>query len=212
MRTPGRTTTSSKRRPCSSRTGQAANLRDIPNILLGHPNPLPVSRKRLVELKARYEAHERARGVLAAGTHLDTLRQEDTYFALGERRLKLRTIDGRRGAVLVYYERQDIAGLKESDVVLYDVADPVPLKEILVRLLGIRVVVRKRREIYRYREVQVHLDEVEGLGRFLEFELPVVDTPEGIETGRARLAAMRNEFGIPDEDLVASSYSDLLAD
>ncbi|HEV8595994.1 MAG TPA: CYTH domain-containing protein, partial [Thermoplasmata archaeon] len=86
------------------------------------------------------------------------------------------------------------------------------MKEILTRVLGTHVIVRKRREIYRHKGVQVHLDEVDRLGRFLEFELAVEDTREAAEAGRAKLAAMRNEFGIPDEDLVASSYSDLLAD
>jgi len=72
--------------------------------------------------------------------------------------------------------------------------------------------VRKVREIYRHEGVQVHLDEVDRLGRFLEFELVVEDTPEAAEDGRAKLAALRALFEIPDEDLVASSYSDLLAD
>ena len=141
-----------------------------------------------------------------------TYRQTDTYFALGERRLKLRETEGGRGALLIYYERRDDVGLKESEVLLTDLADPEPLKEMLTRVLGIQVVVRKRREIYRHEGVQVHLDEVEGLGRFLEFELAVEDSAEGIQAGRATLAALREKFGIPEEDLVASSYSDLLAD
>lgn len=150
--------------------------------------------------------------MMAADDRVGTYRQTDTYFALGERRLKLRETEGRRGALLIYYERRDDVGLKESEVLLTDLLDPEPLKEMLTRVLGIQVVVRKRREIYRHESVQVHLDEVDGLGRFLEFELAVEDTPEGIEAGRARLAAMRATFAIPDEDLVASSYSDLLAD
>lgn len=171
-----------------------------------------MNRKRLVELKARCEDLERARAIVAAGEHVGTYRQTDAYFALGERRLKLRETEGRRGALLIYYERRDDAGLKESEVLLTDLPDPEPVKEMLTRVLGIQVVVRKRREIYRQGGVQVHLDEVDGLGRFLEFELAVEDSPEGIQAGRTKLAAMRATFGIPDEDLVASSYSDLLAD
>jgi len=178
---------------------------------LDHPGCVG-GRKRLVELKARFEDHERARAVLAPSGLVGTYRQADTYFALGERRLKLREIEGRRDALLIYYERRDDVGLKESEVLLCSLPEPEPVKEMLTRVLGIQVVVRKRREIYRHEGVQVHLDEVEGLGRFLEFELAVEDSPEGIEAGRTRLAAMRARFGIPDEDLVASSYSDLLAD
>ena len=171
-----------------------------------------MDRKRLVELKARYEDLDRARTIVAAGERVGTFRQVDTYFALGERRLKLRAIEGQRDAVLIYYERRDDVGLKESEVLLCALPEPEAMKEMLTRVLGIQVVVRKRREIYRHESVQVHLDEVEGLGRFLEFELAVEDSPPGIEAGRAKLAAMRGKFAIPDEDLVASSYSDLLAE
>jgi len=170
-----------------------------------------VNRKRLVELKARCEDLDGALAILAAGERVGTFRQVDTYFALGERRLKLREIEGRRDALLIYYERPDDVGLKESEVLLYTLPEPEPVKEMLTRVLGIQVVVRKRREIHRHEGVQVHLDEVESLGRFLEFELAVEDSPDGIEAGRSRLAAMRATFAIPDEDLVASSYSDLLA-
>lgn len=167
---------------------------------------------RLVELKARYEDHGKARALLHGSEHLGTHRQIDTYFALGERRLKLRQVEGRKDAQLVYYERPDRAAVKESEVLLYELADPAVLKEMLTRTLGIQVIVRKRREIYRHEGVQVHLDEVDGLGRFIEFELVVDDTAKGIEQGTAKVAALARTFGIPDEDLVAASYSDLLAD
>ena len=169
-------------------------------------------RKRLVELKARYEDLVRARAILAASEHIGTYRQTDTYFALGERRLKLREIAGRASGQLIYYERGDNPAAKESEVLLYDVPDPAILKAMLTRAFGVRVIVRKVRDIYRHEGVQVHLDEVEGLGRFLEFELAVEDEPPSIAEGKARLAALQARFAIPDEDLVASSYSDLLAE
>jgi len=169
-------------------------------------------RKRLVELKARYEDAAKARSLLAGSNHVGTFRQTDTYFSLGERRLKLREIVGRPSAQLIYYERPDEAGVRESEVLLYEAADPGVLKEMLSRAFGVRVVVRKQREIYRQKGVQVHVDDVERLGHFLEFELAVEDAPDAIEAGRAELGALQRVFGIPDEDLVASSYSDLLAD
>jgi len=169
-------------------------------------------RKRLVELKARYEDIGKARALLHASERVGAYRQTDTYFALGERRLKMREVEGSATAQLVYYERPDRPGAKESEVLLSVVPDAATVKEMLARTLGVQVVVRKRREIYRHEGVQVHLDEVEGLGRFLEFEMAVEDAAEAIERGHANLAAMRRLFDIPDEDLVASSYSDLLAD
>lgn len=171
-----------------------------------------MDRKRLVELKARYEDPGKARALLKGSEHVGTYRQTDTYFALGDRRLKLREVDGATTAQLVYYERPDEADVKESEVLLYETEDPATLREMLSRTLGVQVTVRKLRDIYRRDGVQVHLDEVDGLGRFLELELVVEDSVEGVAEGRATLAAMRVLFDIPDEDLVASSYSDLLAD
>lgn len=169
-------------------------------------------RKRLVELKARYEDLGKARALLAGSERIGIFRQTDTYFALGERRLKLRETEGREVGELIYYERPDDPDVKQSEVMLYEVPDPAVLREMLVRSIGVRAVVRKRREVYRREGVQVHLDEVEGLGRFVEFELAVEDSRTAAERGRGTLAAMRTLLGIPDEDLVASSYSDLLAD
>jgi predicted adenylyl cyclase CyaB len=169
-------------------------------------------RKRLVELKARYEDAGKARALLAGSERLFDAHQVDTYFLLGERRLKLRQVAGRPGGQLIWYERADAAAPKPSDVLLLDVADAATLKAILTRVLGVHVVVKKHREVYRHQGVQVHVDEVEGLGRFLEFEVEVEDAPDAFAEGEKRLRVLVEYFQIPEEDLVASSYSDLLAE
>ncbi|MGQ0798323.1 MAG: hypothetical protein ACT4OI_10755, partial [Methanobacteriota archaeon] len=74
--------------------------------------------KHLVELKARYEDHGKARALLRGSERLGTFRQVDTYFSLGDRRLKLRTVNGRPEGQLIYYERPDEGGVKESRVLL----------------------------------------------------------------------------------------------
>lgn len=165
--------------------------------------------KRLVELKARYEDHGKARALLAGADPVGTFAQIDTYFAVGERRLKLRSVAGRPEGQLVYYERPDAASIKESAVLLADVASADAVREILRRVMPVQAEVRKTREIYRYQGVQVHLDTVEGLGRFIEFE-KVLGSEAEREEGRAVLEALRTYFQIPKEDLMASSYSDLV--
>ena len=71
----------------------------------------------------------------------------------------------------------------------------------------VKAEVRKTREIYRVQGVQVHLDTVAGLGKFLEFEKVLTDESER-EAGREALDSLRRYFQIADEDLMASSYSD----
>lgn len=165
--------------------------------------------KRLVELKARYEDHGKARALLAGAEHLGTFRQVDTYFSLGERRLKLRSVEGRREGQLVYYERPDRGGVKASDVLLAELPDAAAVLEILRRTFPVQAEVRKTREIYRFQGVQVHLDTVQGLGKFLEFEKVVAGDAEE-KAGREQLESLARYFQIAPEDLMASSYSDLL--
>jgi predicted adenylyl cyclase CyaB len=77
----------------------------------------------------------------------------------------------------------------------------------LARILPVQAEVRKTREIFRFQGVQVHLDTVAGLGKFVEFEKVLADESER-DVARTQLESMRRYFQIPDEDLMASSYSD----
>jgi len=165
--------------------------------------------KRLVELKARYEDPGKARALLQGAESVGTFRQVDVYFSLGERRLKLRMVEGRRDGQLVYYERPDEGGVKESRVLLADLPDAAAVLEILRMTFPVQAEVRKTREIYRFQGVQVHLDDVRGLGRFIEFE-KTLTTESDRDEGRRHLETLRAYFQIPEEDLMAASYSDLL--
>lgn len=167
--------------------------------------------KHLVELKARYEDLGKARALLAGAEGLGTFRQVDTYFSVGERRLKLRAVEGRKEGQLVYYERPDQGGVKESLVLLADLPDASTVLDILRRAFPVKAEVRKTREIYRLQGVQVHLDVVQGLGKFLEFEKVVSGEAEE-KAGREQLESLSRYFQVAPEDLMASSYSDLLGE
>ena len=94
-------------------------------------------------------------------------------------------------------------------VLLASVSDAATVREMLMRVLPVKAEVRKTREIYRFQGVLVHLDVVAGLGKFLEFEKIIADDSER-EEGQTQMEALRRYFQIPEEDLMASSYSDLL--
>jgi len=184
----------------------------IQSNLLVHPAFSPrveSGAKHLVELKARYEDLGKARALLSGAEPLGTFVQVDTYFSLGDRRLKLRSLEGSKEGQLVYYERPDTSGVKESRVLLASVSDAATVREILTQVLPVKAEVRKTREMYRFQGVQVHLDSVAGLGKFLEFEKILADDSER-EEGQKTLEALRRYFQIPEEDLMGSSYSDLL--
>lgn len=123
-------------------------------------------------------------------------------------RLKLRE-EPDAAATLIAYERPDLAGNKESRYRLVEVPEPAELREALAAVLGITAVVSKARRLFIYAGVRIHLDRVDDLGDFIEFEGVSAD---GADPGRFgdRLDSLRESLGIRDDDLVRESYSDLL--
>src|SRR2546423_7439259 len=99
---------------------------------------------------------------------IGTDHQTDTYFNVATGRLKLR--EGNIENALIYYERANVAGSKQSNILLYQHQPHPALKEILSKALGILAIVDKRRRIYFIENVKFHFDEVNGLGSFVEVE------------------------------------------
>lgn len=134
--------------------------------------------------------------------------QVDTYFNLPVSRLKLR--EGNIENALIHYEREDFAGAKSSHVLLYQHQPDKTLKEILIKTLGIKAVVDKKRKIYFINNVKFHFDTVAGLGTFVEVE--AIDKDGTI--GKEKLQTQCNEYaallGIADEDFCSVSYSDMI--
>lgn len=81
----------------------------------------------------------------------------------------MREIHGGRSK-LIHYIRQNKKRPETSDVHIASLRDTKTVKTILSNALGIQSVVRKRREIFMIEGVQVHLDRVNRLGNFIEFE------------------------------------------
>jgi predicted adenylyl cyclase CyaB len=134
--------------------------------------------------------------------------QTDTYFNVTEGRLKLR--EGNIENSLIYYERKNIAGAKQSDVILFKhTADP-SLKDILIKVHGIKVVVNKIRKIYFIENVKFHFDTVKSLGTFVEVEAIDTTGSKGIEKLKEQCRKYQTYFGFADSDLVSLSYSDML--
>lgn len=163
---------------------------------------------RLLELKARRpDLRAEAAWCEANARFIEDVRQEDTYFHAREGRLKLRVTEGREEGTLIYYEREDRPDPKRGRVSLFPVPRPNALFEILREALGILVEVRKRRRIYRWGEVQIHLDQVVGLGDFIEFER-LIDSEGDARQAEAEFAELRAVLEVKEEALVSGSYSD----
>jgi len=167
---------------------------------------------KLVELKAKVEDLDVVREKLTSlgAQHLGTFRQIDVYFEVPKGRLKLREVEDNNKAELIYYQRENIAEPKRSDVFILKVQEPAFLKTLLGRLLKIRATVEKVREIYRYQGTQIHLDRVNKLGTFLEFERETSASAQAIRNNRRALGKLMEKLGISSESLEELSYSDLI--
>lgn len=134
--------------------------------------------------------------------------QVDTYFNVPNGRLKLR--EGTIEQALIFYERNNDAAAKQSNVTLYPHRADADLKRILVQSLGIKTVVDKNRKIYFIGNVKFHFDRVDGLGEFVEVEAIDKDGRLGLEKLKEQCAFYQRLLGVGDDDFVAGSYSDLL--
>lgn len=134
-----------------------------------------------------------------------TLVQEDTYFSISsEKRLKLRAIDNEK-FVLISYERPNTDSEKISDWRSVSFDEKNKILELLTFTFGIKVIVKKKRVVYTFKNTEIHLDQVGGLGDFIELETKVLD-----ETSNAEHTELMIKLGIEKEDLIAESYSDLM--
>ena len=164
---------------------------------------------RNIELKARDPDPARSlQSSLALGAEdHGWLQQLDTYFNVPRGRLKLREQDDT--AELIHYERSDDPVERESNYRILPVEDPEALKEVLAAALGVLVAVEKSRRLLLWRNVRIHLDQVPGLGSFIELE--AVAQPDSDLTGEYQnVAELRQALDITDGRILGVGYSDEL--
>jgi predicted adenylyl cyclase CyaB len=165
---------------------------------------------RNVEIKARIAgvaalAPLAARLADGAPTLID---QDDTFFGCPNGRLKLRD-QFADGAELIFYQRADVSGPKESFYLRVAVADPAAMRTLLTLAHGLAGRVRKRRMLFLAGRTRIHLDTVEDLGEFLELEVVLRDG-ESVGDAEAEARRIMAALGVGPEALVEGAYVDCL--
>jgi len=165
---------------------------------------------RNVEIKARVRDINglRARANKLSDTDVEVLRQTDTFYRVPSGRLKLRVFPD-RPCELIFYNRADAEGAKTSEYHLVRSDDPETFARILGATLDVRGVVRKTRFLYRIGQTRVHIDDVEGLGTFMELEVVLTDKQSEAE-GAAIADDLSTKLGIEPNEQIAGAYIDLL--
>jgi adenylate cyclase class IV len=163
---------------------------------------------RNIESKFRCSEHEAiaARALAAGASDEGFLQQRDQFYEVPRGRLKLRTVEG-GGSALIAYEREDTPATRASEYARYATHDLTSLADVLERALPRAGVVEKSRHLLILRNTRIHLDEVVGLGRFVELET-VIGTQSDAEAEREHLDVIELlELG--DAKRIAVGYVDL---
>jgi predicted adenylyl cyclase CyaB len=155
---------------------------------------------------SRVRAAALALGARSRGVEVQT----DRYYELdGGRRVKLRT-RASGAAELIHYDRPETAGVRVSDYEVTPVRD-VAARACLVPKDEPVAVVRKRREVLLLENVRIHLDDVDGLGTFLELEA-VVDAEHDDATCRRQVAELLGALELAAAEPLRASYGELIRD
>jgi predicted adenylyl cyclase CyaB len=136
-----------------------------------------------------------------------TTLQTDTYFRARKGRLSLRTDE--LGSRLLFYDRPDTPTPRESRsqlIALSSTDDPVV--DLLTKSLGVRCTIEKQRQVYQRDGTSIHLDDVEGLGRFLDVVIDV-ERVGGPAPALERSQEILDRVGLSLADIVPWSYAEL---
>jgi adenylate cyclase, class 2 len=170
--------------------------------------------KKEIEVKAKVADFQKLKdGLVALGCTLsEPVTQEDTIFINYDRPfieftpqdhfLRIRKA---KGKIIFTYKRGEELNSIEREIVVND-ADQ--LQDILT-FLGFRpeVKVTKTRQKTNYLDYEICLDEVEGLGSFVEVEKI---TDEESERTQAEMFEFLQTFGVKKEDRVLNGYDTLV--
>ncbi|XP_055632796.1 uncharacterized protein LOC129773225 [Toxorhynchites rutilus septentrionalis] len=168
---------------------------------------------RNVEIKARLsdeECFQRKVDIAKklTGSSGEIIKQHDVFFNSLKGRLKLRYLETKKSELILYF-RADEGGPKLSTYHKIDLDEPKQMEVILTESVGVKGEVKKRRYLFLHEQTRIHLDEVEGLGHFLEFEV-VLKSDQCVEEGTAIANEMMKIFEIEEKDLIVGAYIDKL--
>ena len=134
--------------------------------------------------------------------------QDDTFFNCPNGRLKLRTFSRNKGE-LIFYQRPGNLGPSESFYIITKTETPEKLHECLTCAYGSCGRVRKKRLLLMTGRTRIHLDDVEGLGKFIELEVVLKDKEQS-DAGTKEAKTLMEKLGIKNADLIQDAYVDMI--
>ena len=138
-----------------------------------------------------------------------TLSQIDTYFLVGDKRLKLR--EEKDTNYIVYYVRSNKKDSKLSKYKIIDIPKNLVwlVKKLFSFIFGIKIIVNKKRNLFMYKNTRIHFDDVKNLGTYIELET-VFNTKQNEDDLVAEHNFVIKTLGLDTLEKIPNSYSDLI--
>ena len=165
---------------------------------------------RNVEIKASVQSVEDLleRVLKLTDSPPENLEQDDTFFNCDNGRLKLRDFSNGTGE-LIYYNRSSVDGPKTCVYEIVPIEAVDSMRRALSQACGQCGRVKKQRTVYMVGRTRVHIDQVVGLGTFVELEV-VLNEDESEEIGEHEARELMSALGIEESALIDCPYVDLL--
>lgn len=161
-----------------------------------------------IEIKVKLNSLKDVDGLLDFADRKEVLNQKDTYFLIGDKRLKTR--EEKKCDELIYYIRKNEKKSKESEYFVFPIYHKLMpfVKKVLGFMFGEKVFVTKKRNLFIYKNTRIHLDEVSNLGDFLELET-VINKNFDYKYFLDQHEDVKNKLALNKYESISKSYSDI---
>jgi predicted adenylyl cyclase CyaB len=158
-----------------------------------------------LEIKLKTNSHKDYIKILKSidTEYCGVLKQKDIYFKVPSGLLKLRIENNKY--TLIKYNRNE-KGKRWSNYEILKLEGKNPEK-YLTDLFKSETVVMKKRILYLYNNTRIHLDEVKGLGKFIELETLLLS---GKKDAALRFKEMLSILKIDPVKQIRTSYKNLI--
>lgn len=163
--------------------------------------------KKNLEIKVRVNSLETIKKKLKSLSlnPVAVLNQTDIYYKNNEGRLKLRIENDKPS--LIHYQRVENGKTRWSDYSILEInKSGKEATEFLERIFTTINTVKKVRVLYLYKDTRIHLDEVMGLGSFIELETVVKKSKKIAEE---EFNLLLNLLKLNKKNQFLGSYNDL---
>jgi adenylate cyclase, class 2 len=143
--------------------------------------------------------------VVQGAIWIECLEQFDTYYRVPDGKLKRRETTG-YPTEYIFYSRAHRTRPKLSNFTIY--TESQALSRFGATPLPIWLTIKKSRELWLHRGVRIHLDTVEGLGNFIEFEA-LVCPERNLARCHELIEALRQTLATAIGEPISSGYAEL---